>query len=249
MKKIVSILTVAVLLVACLAVGAFAADDAVVTVEEAEAKTGDTVTLSVSISEATFRAYGLKLVYDAEALELTAIEAGELSKNGMFSAPVTSGIVGFVGSAEQTAAGVLFTATFKVVGGEGKHEVTVEVDGFTKSDNTNLVVTVDGGYIEVPAAPHVHEWVKGETVPPTCHDKGYTIYTCSCGETEKRDWVDTLDHIWEFVKVVDNGELWKCILCGDEMIVENETGDMIGVVVALMAVAGLGITVLKKKEN
>ena len=29
----------------------------------------------------------------------------------------------------------------------------------------------------------------------------------------------------------------------------DETGDMIGVVVALLAVSGLGITVLKKKEN
>lgn len=244
MKKIVSILTVAVLLVACLSIGAFAADDAVVTVEEAVAEVGDTVTLKVSISEATFRAYGVKLVYDAAALELTAIEAGALSEKGMFSAPITSGIVGFVGNADQTAAGVLFTATFKVLA-EGKHEVTVAVDGFTKSDNTNLAVTVDGGCIDVA---HVHEWVKGETVEPWCTTKGYTVYNCACGESEKRDWVDALDHDWVFVELVENGELYECSRCHEQYI-EAVTGDVIGVVVALLAVSGLGITVLKKKEN
>lgn len=245
MKKIVSILTVAVLLVACLSIGAFAADDAVVTVEEAVAEVGDTVTLKVSISEATFRAYGVKLVYDAAALELTAIEAGALSEKGLFSAPITSGIVGFVGNAEQTAAGVLFTATFKVLA-EGKHEVTVDVDGFTKSDNTNLAVTVDGGYIEVA---HVHNWVAGEVVAPGCETDGYTVYTCSCGETKHDDEVKALGHKWAFVEVVENGDLYKCERCGETKIEQPETGDVIGVVVALLAVSGLGITVLKKKEN
>ena len=245
MKKIVSILTVAVLLVACLSIGAFAAEEAVVTVDEVTAKTGDTVTINVSISEATFRAYGVKLAYNAEALELTAIEAGELSKNGLFSAPITSGIVGFVGSAEQTAAGVLFTATFKVIGGEGKHEVTVEVDGFTKSDNTNLAVTVDGGHVEVA---HEHNWVAGEVVAPGCETEGYTVYTCSCGEVEHREKVSALGHDWVFVELLENGELYRCSRCDAERI-EPVTGDVIGVVVALLAVSGLGITVLKKKEN
>lgn len=242
MKKIVSILTVLVLLVGCLAVSAFAAEDAVLSVESKSAEVGETVTLKVSISEATFRAYGLKLVYDNAALELVEIKAGELSTAGMFSAPVSSGIVGFVGSAEQTAAGVLFTVSFKVLA-EGEHEVKVEIDGFTKSDNTNINVTAEAGKISVACT---HNWeIAGR--PSKEEDGCWLEYKCSkCGET-KRD--EKAAHTWELVELTEDGERQKCSFCGVERIYNPESGDMIGVVIALLAVSGLGITVLRKREN
>lgn len=241
MKKIVSILTVIVLLVGCLAVSAFAAEDAVVTVENKDGKVGETVTLNVSISKATFRAYGLKLVYDHAALELTEIKAGELSKNGMFSAPITSGIVGFVGSEEQTAEGVLFTVTFKVLA-EGKHEVKAEIDGFTKSDNTDLNVVAETGIIDACS----HKWEI--TMRPASEEEGcFLEYKCSiCGETKREE---KTAHQWELVEITEEGEHQKCSFCGVERIYNPGTGDVIGVVVALLAVSGLGIAVLKKKEN
>ena len=243
MKKIVSILTVLVLLVGCLAVSAFAAEDAVLTVESKDGKVGDTVTLNVTITEATFRAYGLKLVYDNAALELVEIKAGELSKAGMFSAPITSGIVGFVGSEEQTAAGVLFTATFKVLA-IGEHEVKAEIDGFTKSDNTNINVVAEAGKISVACD---HKWeVTGR--PESESDACFLDSKCQiCGESKHQEWEA---HNWELVaQNADGSELQKCVNCGVQRTYNPTSGDMIGVVIALLAVSGLGITVLRKREN
>ena len=46
----------------------------------------------------------------------------------------------------------------------------------------------------IPALEHVCDFVKGETTAPTCTEKGYTTYNCRCGHSEKRDYVDALDH-------------------------------------------------------
>lgn len=42
-------------------------------------------------------------------------------------------------------------------------------------------------------------WHKGDTIAPTCNDKGYTIYVCDQDKnlTEKRDYVDALGHDWD----------------------------------------------------
>lgn len=42
-------------------------------------------------------------------------------------------------------------------------------------------------------------WHKGDTIAPTCNDKGYTIYVCNQDKnlTEKRDYVDALGHDWD----------------------------------------------------
>ena len=60
------------------------------------------------------------------------------------------------------------------------------------------------------------------------------------------------DHVWdeENPVIVEGGVEVHCKLCGHvKFIAESDgTGDMIGVVVALLAISGLGITVLKKKE-
>lgn len=43
---------------------------------------------------------------------------------------------------------------------------------------------------------HIHNYTeKGETVEPTCA-QGYTVYSCYCGETEKRDFTDAVaEHV------------------------------------------------------
>ncbi len=46
----------------------------------------------------------------------------------------------------------------------------------------------------IPALEHVCDFVKGETTAPTCTEQGYTTYNCRCGHSEKRDYVDALDH-------------------------------------------------------
>ena len=40
---------------------------------------------------------------------------------------------------------------------------------------------------------HVHSFTS-RVVPPTCTEKGYTEYTCSCGYSYKDDWAEPLGH-------------------------------------------------------
>ena len=42
-------------------------------------------------------------------------------------------------------------------------------------------------------------WHKGNTVAPTCTEKGYTIYICDQDSalTEKRDYTNALGHAWD----------------------------------------------------
>lgn len=241
MKKILSCLIIAALVLS-LGVSAFAAT-AKVNVEEVSAKVGETVKVDVTVENVTFCGFDMKVVYDNTKATLKNIIKGE-KLEGFFEGNAEAGLVSFANSKDQTLTGVLFTLEFEVVA-EGTHEISVVVDSLYGVDMIDLEVSVDAGKIDVA---HVHEWVKGETVEPWCTTKGYTVYNCACGESEKRDWVDALDHDWVFVELVENGELYECSRCHEQCI-EAVTGDVIGVVVALLAVSGLGITVLKKKEN
>ena len=57
----------------------------------------------------------------------------------------------------------------------------------------------DCGATRTETIPLVEKtWHKGDTIAPTCNDKGYTIYVCAQDKnlTEKRDYVDALGHDW-----------------------------------------------------
>ena len=57
----------------------------------------------------------------------------------------------------------------------------------------------DCGATRTETIPLVEKtWHKGDTIAPTCNDKGYTIYVCNQDKnlTEKRDYVDALGHDW-----------------------------------------------------
>ena len=243
MKRIVSVITVLVLLVGCMAVSAFAAENATVTVENATAKIGDSVTVKVSISEATFNAYGMKLVYNTEALELTKIEVGAASEKGFFDGNHATGVVAYANSVNVTTSGVLFTATFTVKAA-GQHEVKVEIDSIVKEDGSKLNVAVENGLISVECA---HKW-EVTARPEGENDKCFLDSKCQiCGESKHQEWEA---HNWELVaQNTDGSELQKCVNCGVQRTYNPTSGDMIGVVIALLAVSGLGITVLRKREN
>lgn len=91
MKKFISFLVVAVLIVTCMATTVFAAGSLNVT--DATAETGDTVTLSNNPGFATYAAY---VSYDASAPELTAITAGDLSA-GSFISNVGNNVGSYIG--------------------------------------------------------------------------------------------------------------------------------------------------------
>ncbi len=73
-----------------------------------------------------------------------------------------------------------------------------------------------------------HYFVKGETVPPTCSEQGYTEYKCSqCGETKKEDYIEATGHSYKKTTkpptCTEMGEtVYTCEECGFEY---KEEGD------------------------
>lgn len=68
--------------------------------------------------------------------------------------------------------------------------------------------------------PHVHDFRSDEVVSPTCTEKGYTVYKCSCGETERRDEKPALGHKLELGLVEPNGNgthTGTCSRCDEEV--------------------------------
>lgn len=85
-----------------------------------------------------------------------------------------------------------------------KGDQTVEGDQTIKGDqNVEGDVNVGGDINDVPPTTttpptttkpvHTHKYDKKETAP-TCTDKGYTTYTCSCGHSYVDNYVDALGH-------------------------------------------------------
>ena len=72
---------------------------------------------------------------------------------------------------------------------------------------------------EIPVLAHKHDYVFTVTLP-TCTEKGYTTYTCACGDTYKADEKDATGHVfgeWKVVKPAEIGvegkEERKCKSC------------------------------------
>ena len=212
MKKIISFLLVAVMLLA-LATSAFAAE-------------GETVEITVSAKgNPGFAAYQIKLGFDAAALELAAVTEGALSAGGMVDVNTAEGLILFVkNGANIEGDGVLFNATFNVKG-EGNYDVTAALlDAYNEAlvgVDFELVVNV------VKAPEHVHAW--GEWVEiqaPTCTEYGVEERTCACGETETRQGAKPLGHAFgDWIDIGNpNYHQRACVRCD---AVENEGHKMV----------------------
>ena len=80
-----------------------------------------------------------------------------------------------------------------------------------------------GDRISEELQPFEHTYKKISTIPPTCVEKGYSIYKCTlCGIEKKDDYVDYSGHNYEVVSVVkptctEKGyTLYRCAVCGNE---------------------------------
>ena len=98
-------------------------------------------------------------------------------------------------------------------------EPTCTEEGITEGIHCSLCSTVIKSQEIVPANEHTYTAVK---TAPTCDHKGYTTYTCSCGEFYKGDYVVSTGHSygeWIVVKeATTNSEGKKtrtCSLCGE----------------------------------
>lgn len=190
MKKFISMMLAAAVLMCCMATVAFAAEP------------GDTVTITFNASgNPGFATFGAKINYDSSALELVEIQVGGLCAGGMFSAPVSTGIVGYVGMSDVTGDGTLFTATFKIKAdaAPGTYTVSAGLDTATTYNNAGEQVTfgITGGTVTVDAPVCEHEWDEGViTTAATCEAEGVKTFTCTkCGET-KTEVIPATGHAW-----------------------------------------------------
>lgn len=176
MKKIVAFLLVAVMLLACMATTALAAE------------AGDTVTISFTTNDnpgfANFRIF---VNYDASVLELVSIEAGDVTSGGILYP--NGATVTYMSVTDATAQGTLFTATFKVSQNAqpGSYPVTATLDTTSVSNAAAQPVTftINGGVVVIECEHAYGAYV--QTTAPTCTDAGVETRTCSkCGATQTR---------------------------------------------------------------
>lgn len=201
LKKVLGLLVALVVAVSCAVVPAFAAGSISVSAERKTADPGDTVTVAVSVSEASFAGYSMKLSYDTDALTLVSIAKNAANNPGLFSANADAGsakcgTVSLINDADSTISGTLFTATFRVAdnAAPGTYSVTLSDVSFAEADRERLSVSASNGSITVNA-PHVHSYTD-KVYPPSCTEKGYTEHTCACGDSYKDTWVPEKGHAY-----------------------------------------------------
>lgn len=229
MKKIISLLTIAVL-VAVLATAAFATEAPALEIADVEGAAGAEVIMNVAIVNNPGITVGeFRVTVDSENLELVdmafvGMEDWQWDTTGIN--PATGKVVVLADAIKDYKLEgdcVLVTLTVKVKEGTlpGKYAVNAVVDYIGDDDADFIVEETFTGYVVVPCTEHV--WDEGVVkTPATCKDEGVMLYTCTlCGET-KEEPIATVDHTWGEWEVttpascgVDGVETRTCSVCGE----------------------------------
>lgn len=221
MKKLLSVILATLLVLSSFATVAFAAGTATITVSNATAKAGDTVSLSFTLDGDQFAGYGMYITTDS-ALSVDSVEQGPASKGIFFFNPKKDNIV-TNSNVVNGKGGVLFTAKIKVAGNAtpGKYPVSVRIDNVADENGKVLDVTVVKGYVTVECSQHTWgEWKTDKA--PSCTGTGTAKRTCSaCGETESKT-LPVTEHTWGEWKTVEAASCTKdgkaertCSVCGE----------------------------------
>ena len=196
MKKIISMLLAVVMIVACMATVAFAAEPETVT-----------VTFVVK-NNPGFAALGAYLDYDKDALTLVEMESGFLG--GTMLTNVNTGKMGYASATDNTDNGILVTATFELTNVEAGNTYTVELVIEYLTNAAREVVdaedvftaTVHEIVIEEPECEHKNvEIIPGKAA--TCEETGLTEgkVCADCGEVlVAQEVIPALGHKEEVIK-------------------------------------------------
>ena len=77
-------------------------------------------------------------------------------------------------------------------------EITVPATHLKEGVKTYTCGGCGDSYTEPVAKLKDHDY-KSKVTAPTCNDKGYTTYTCVCGDTYKDNYVDALGHNYKWI--------------------------------------------------
>ena len=100
--------------------------------------------------------------------------------------------------------------------------------GLTDGEKCRVCGTITKEQQIIPELNHRHDYIQTVTAP-TCTEKGYTTYTCRCGDTYKDNYVDASGHKTEIIADKEStctepgltqGE--KCTVCGDITVSQEE---------------------------
>lgn len=176
MKKTISLLLVAVLLVTCMTVTAFAA------------KAGETVTVTMTATGSEpFTDFDANLTYDSSVLTISGapIDAFGYVTDSMVDWAVTDNVTGTVNafSLNVTIAPNAEHKTYTITG-TSNH-------AFNEAAEAAGTVTV---YAEVTV--ECDYTFKTEVIAPTCTDAGYTRHYCECGKYIDDTSVSATGHNW-----------------------------------------------------
>ena len=187
---------------------------AAVRIESIDAAPGDTVKVKLTLQNNPGVSYvELKLSYDADVLELTAVENGEVFE----SVNTENGLV-FASDSDTTANGLLATLTF-VVSDDAvltDYELGAEIIS-TKANGESGELSALGGAITVECL-HEHA-ISIDRKAPTCTEQGYTegVYCPDCETyTEGHDIIAATekhrdeDGNWEY----DENDHYHICQCG-----------------------------------
>lgn len=217
MKKTLTLLLAAVMVLTCMTGVVFAAE------------AGETVTVAFTVAENPgFATFAAQIAYDTDALELTAVTKGDLCQSGIFIENVAKGKVSYINTVDITATGTLFVATFTVKEGAklGTYPVTVILDTSSTANAKYepVVFEIKGGNVEVTCAHNWSDWTV--TKEATCTEDGEKTHTCAkCGATETVV-IEALGHDYSTVWTFDDENHWhvcsRCDVIADEAAHDNE---------------------------
>ena len=216
-----------------------------ISVSSAEGQPGDTVTVTVSLTENPgFAFINLKPVYDENVLDAPTIKS--INLGGVKWTIKTSAAWSDADNTYYT--GDILTLTFHIKEDAPAGDTVVSVEALGAFDEVEEVVGVDitAGSITITGGSHVHSMTEVPLKGATCTTPGNSAYWyCEeCGkyfsdadgenEIPKDSWLipstaHVLSHVEANPATIEhdgNMEYWTCSLCGKLFSDENDTAEI-----------------------
>lgn len=100
-------------------------------------------------------------------------------------------------------------------------ELTSYTEVLEQAVNETVLLDATSESTEAVTQKHTHNWTE-EVIAPSCTQGGYTLCTCSCGESRRESLTQPVGHIWsawetaiQANSVYEGKEERQCTICGE----------------------------------